>query len=159
MNRSIVRILALATFVMFLQPVASAASPDVVNRTEEFRSAGALIDRLQVHEISGVLIIRGRTSDRAQAEEVSRLATSLGYQRVANLVQVRVDDDQNITRAAERELTVHHSLEGCQFRVNSKRGVVSVAGRVRHELQKDVALQVLRKIDGVRSVEVNLTRF
>jgi osmotically-inducible protein OsmY len=159
MNRSIVRILALATLVMFFQPVASAASPDAVNRTEEFRGAGVLLDRLQVHEISGVLIIRGRTTSRAQAEDVSRIAKTLGYQRVANLVQIAEHDDQNITRAAERELTVHHSLEGCQFRVNSSRGVVSVAGRVRHELQKDVALQVLRKIDGVRSVEVNLTRF
>jgi osmotically-inducible protein OsmY len=159
MNRSIVRILALATLVMFFQPVASGASPDAVNRTEEFRGAGALIDRLQVHEVSGVLIIRGRTADRAQAEEVSRIAKTLGYHRVANLVQISEDDDQSITRTAERELTVHHSLEGCQFRVASTRGIVSVAGRVRHELQKDVALQVLRKIDGVRSVEVNLTRF
>ena len=160
MNASTARILALASFLILLQPVvASAASPDAIDRTEQFLSAGAAVDRLQVFEVSGIVIIRGRTSNRAQAAEVSRIAKELGFERVANLVQITEDKDEVITRAAERELTVHHSLDGCEFRVNSSRGVISLAGRVRHELQKDVALQVLRRIDGVRSVEVNLTLF
>ena len=160
MNRSIARLFAVAALVvLFVPAVAFAASPESVNRTEQFRGAGATIDRLQVHELSGILIIRGRATSHAQAAEVSRIAKALGYERVANLVQIAEHNDETITRAAEQELTRHHSLEGCQFRVNSSRGVVSVAGRVHHELQKDVALQLLRKIDGVQSVEVNLTRF
>ena len=64
-----------------------------------------------------------------------------------------------IARAAERELTVHRALDGCQFRVSSDKGVVRLAGRVRHELQKDVAIALLRTIDGVQSVESTLTKF
>ena len=159
MNRSTVRILILAVFLLLVFPVAVAHAAEAVNRTEQFRAAGGAVDRLQVYEVSGIVIIRGRTADKAQAEQLSRIAKDLGYTRVANLVQISVDQDEQITRDAERALTVHHSLEGCQFRVDSSKGVVHVAGRVRHELQKDVALQVLRRIDGVRSVEVNLTRF
>ena len=54
---------------------------------------------------------------------------------------------------------MHRSLDGCQFRVTSDQGIVRVAGLVKHELQKDVAAQVLRNIDGIRSVELDLTRF
>jgi hypothetical protein len=34
-----------------------------------------------------------------------------------------------------------------------------VAGTVSHELQKDVAAQILRSIDGVRGIEMNLDKF
>jgi osmotically-inducible protein OsmY len=87
------------------------------------------------------------------------VAQSLGYTREANLVQITDNGDVEIAREAERELTVHRSLDGCKFRVTSAQGVVSVAGSVRHELQKDVAVQVLRNIDGVKSVELHLDRF
>ncbi len=159
MNRSILKALALTAFLVALQPAAFAAPSDATNLTEQFRAAGGSVERLQVYEVSGVVIIRGRTAEKAQAEELSRIATTLGYQRVANLVQISKDDDQQITRRAEVELTVHRALDGCKFRVSSAKGVVHLAGSVRHELQKDVALQVLRRIDGVRSVESNLTTF
>ena len=159
MSRSILMTLTLATFLMAASPVAFAENPEAINRTEQFLSAGAAVENLQVFEVSGIVIIRGRTADKTQAEDVARIAKTLGYERVANLVQIAENNDGRITRAAERELTVHHSLDGCQFRVSSIRGIVSVAGRVRHELQKDVAMQVLRRIAGVRSVEANLTTF
>jgi osmotically-inducible protein OsmY len=159
MNRSIIRVLAVAALLLSIQPVAFGLSPQATNRTEQFRAAGAAVDQLQVYELSGILIIRGRTTDKAQAEDVSRIAKTLGYERVANLVQISEDNDQRITRAAEVELTVNRALDGCKFRVNSAQGVVHVAGQVRHELQKDVALQVLKQIRGVRSVEFDLTRF
>jgi osmotically-inducible protein OsmY len=159
MNRSILKALAVAAFLLALQPVAFAANPEATNLTEQFRAAGGAVDRLQVYEVSGVVIIRGRTADKAQAEDLSRIAKTLGYERVANLVQISKDIDDQITRKAEVELTVHRSLDGCKFRVSSTQGVVHVNGTVHHELQKDVALQVLRRIDGVRSVEFDLTTF
>ncbi|HKR62729.1 MAG TPA: BON domain-containing protein [Thermoanaerobaculia bacterium] len=159
MNRSIATALAIAAILFVIQPVAQAATADAINLTEQFRGAGAAVDRLQVYEIAGIVIIRGRTADKAQAEDLARIAKTLGYERVANLVQIADDDDERITRAAEVELTVHRALDGCKFQVNSSQGVVHVAGQVRHELQKDVALQVLRQIDGVRAVEFNLSKF
>ncbi len=141
------------------QPVATAAAPEAIDLTESFRAAGATLDRLQVYEIAGVVLIRGRAADKSQAEELGRIAQSLGYTRVANLVQITENRDAEITRRAEVELTVHRSLDGCKFRVTSEHGNVRVAGQVRHELQKDVAAQVLRNISGIRSVEFDLARF
>jgi osmotically-inducible protein OsmY len=157
--RTITNTVAIAALVLAIAPAAFAANPEAVDLTNTFRTAGASIDRLQVYEIGGVVIIRGRANDQVQAQELGRLATSLGYTRVANLVQIAENHDVEITRTAERELTVHRSLDGCHFRVSSDKGIVHVAGSVRHELQKDVAVQVLRNIDGVRAVEIELTRF
>jgi osmotically-inducible protein OsmY len=143
-----------------ISPVVFAAEPEAVDLTQAFRAAGASgVDSLKVYEISGVVLIRGRAADKAQAEEVGRLAQSLGYTRVANLVQIVENRDAEITRRAEVELTVNRSLDGCKFRVTADQGNVRVAGLVKHELQKDVAAQVIRNIRGVRSVEFDLTRF
>src|SRR5512132_604249 len=140
MMRTILKAVAIAVILILVRPV-FAATPQATDLTNTFRGAGAVVDRLQVYEIAGVVIIRGRAADKAQAETLGQYAQSLGYSRVANLVQIAQHDDAQIVRAAERELTVHRALDGCQFRVRSEHGVVHVAGRVRHELQKDVAAQ------------------
>jgi osmotically-inducible protein OsmY len=158
MMRTITKSVAIAAILFAIQPV-FAATPQATDLTNTFRGAGAVVDRLQVYEISGIVIIRGRVADKAQAEVLNQYAQTLGYSRVANLVQVAYNDDAEITRAAERVLTAHSALDGCQFRVSSERGVVHLAGHVRHELQKDVAAQVLRSIDGVHSIEMTLDRF
>ena len=151
---------SLAAILMMLTPVAAAAVPEETNLTSAFLNAGApAIDRLQVYEISGIVIIRGRAVTQSQAEELGRVAQTLGYGRVANLVQIIEHRDKEIARQAEVELTVNRSLDGCKFRVTSEQGVLRLAGEVKHELQKDVAAQVLRNIDGVRAVEMTLTKF
>src|SRR5688500_16369748 len=153
------RTVAIAVFLIALTPAALAATPVTNDLTEQFRSAGATVDRLQVFEVGGVVIIRGRVTDKTQAELLSRHAATLGHARVANLVQTIENHDAEMTRAAERELSLHRSLDGCRFTVSAEKGVIRVAGSVTHELQKDVASQVLRSIDGVKSVEMNLNRF
>jgi osmotically-inducible protein OsmY len=153
------RSVAIAVFLIALTPTALAAAPQTNDLTAQFRAAGANVDRLQVSEISGIVIIRGRVADKVEAEALSRYATSLGYARVANLIQINPNNDAEMTRAAERELTMHRSLDGCRFQVSAEKGVIRVAGSVQHELQKDVASQVLRSIDGVKSVEMKLDRF
>ena len=160
MMRTMIQSVAIAvTLTAGLAPVATAATPETVNLTEEFRAAGVTADRLQVYEIAGIVIIRGKVADKAQAEAAGQIAQTLGYQRVANLMQIIEHNDVKIARAAEVELSLNRSLDGCRFHVTSERGVVRVAGQVKHELQKDVTMQVLRKMDGVRSVEVTLNRF
>ena len=159
MMRTITKAVAIAALIIALSPVATAAVPQTRDLTPNFINAGASIDRLQVYEIAGIVIIRGRAVDKAQAEEVGRVAQSLGYERVANLVQIVENRDAELARAAEVELSVNRSLDGCKFRVTSDDGVIRVAGEVKHELQKDVAMQVLRSIDGARAVEVTLNRF
>lgn len=152
--------LSIALFlVTLLAQTVEAAPAEPTDLTPTFQAAGVAIDRLQVFEIGGVVIIRGRTYDKADAEEASRLAKQLGYTRVANLVQIlQQPDDDAIERVAQLELTMHPALDGTRLRVRSQRGVVSVAGRVTHELQKDVAVALLRSIEGVREVRASLTR-
>lgn len=159
MMRTIHKAVAIAVILIGISPVATAATPEVKDLTNSFRNSGVTVDRLQVYELAGVVILRGRTPDRATADALGKYASSLGYTRVANLIQIVEHDDVKIARAAERELTIHRSLDGCRFRVSSDQGVVHVVGTVTHELQKDVAAQVLRSINGVRSVEMNLEKF
>ena len=158
MIRTITKAAAIFAILIAITPVAAAASPEAVDLTNTFRAAGATVDRLQVYEIAGVVLIRGRVADKAQATAVGRIAESLGYTRVANLVQVTENRDVEITRRAEIELTVNRSLDGCKFQVTSDQGRVRVAGLVKHELQKDVAAQVLKNVDGIRSIEFALDR-
>ena len=153
------RTVAIAVFLIAVTPAALAATPQTRNITDQFVASGATVDRLQVYEVGGVVIIRGRVVEQSQAEILSRHAAGLGYTRVANLVQTIENHDAEMARAAERELTMHRSLDGCRFQVSAEKGVIRVAGSVTHELQKDVASQVLRSIDGVKSVEMNLNRF
>jgi osmotically-inducible protein OsmY len=102
-------------------------------------------------------VLRGRTTDPSLAERAGVLALSLGYARVANLIRVVAPpDDAAIQRVAERQLAMHRALDGCKFRVDSTAGVVTVGGKVNQELQKDVAIGLLRQIDGVRSVRSDL---
>lgn len=159
MMRTITKAVAIAAILIAVSPVATAATPQTTDLTNTFRGAGAVVDRLQVYEISGIVIIRGRAADTAEAEILNQYAQTLGYARVANLIQIVKHEDELIARKAERELSVHRALDGCQFRVSSTKGVVKVSGSITHELQKDVAMQVLRSIDGVRSVEVTLKKF
>ena len=159
MMRTITKAAVIAAILIATTPTATAAVPQTTDLTETFRSAGAAIDRLQVVEISGIVIIRGRAADQASAEAVGTYATTLGYTRVANLIQIAKHDDAQLARTAERELSAHRALDGCKFRVSSEKGKVHVAGSVQHELQKDVAAQVLRSINGVRSVELDLEKF
>ena len=158
--RTAVKVAAIAALFIALNPVALAATQsDTVDLTPQFLTAGANVQRLQVYQIADIVIIRGRAADKDQAAILSQRAAALGYARVANLVQTVEHADADITRRAERELTLHRALDGCRFNVKSDDGVVRVAGKVRHELQKDVAVQVLRSIEGVRSVEIDLQRF
>ena len=159
MTRTITKAVAIAAVLLAMSPVATAAVPQTTDLTNTFRGSGAAVDRLQVYEIAGIVIIRGRAADKAEAEILNKYAETLGYGRVANLIQIVKHEDELIARRAERELSVHRALDGCQFRVSAKKGVVTVSGSVAHELQKDVALAVLRSIDGVQSVEVSLDKF
>ena len=161
MARTRARLAAVAILLTVVATTTVAADePRTVDLTKAFRDAGVTIDRLQVIEVGGIIVIRGRAQEKAEAELAGLTARRLGYERVANLIQVfEAPDDAVIQRTAERELTVHRALDGCRFTVDSKKGILRVNGSVRHELQKDVAAQVLRNIDGVREVKLELAKF
>ena len=162
MNR--IRAALLSTLMVLVAGAAFAADrtppPEPADLTPAFAAAGFTgIERLQVFELGGVVLIRGRSYDKAIAEEAGRFALTLGYTRIANLIQVmEPPDDREIERTAERALTIYRALDGCRFTVASDKGVVRLGGTVQHDQQMDVALQIVRNIDGVRQVRADLER-
>ena len=140
--------------LLLISDPAQAESVATVDLTSQLESAGLNIDGLRAVEVGGIVVLRGKTTNPSVAERAGVLAQSLGYARVANLIQVVAPpDDARIERVAERQLSMHRSLDGCKFRIGSNAGVVTVRGKVNSELQKDVALDVLQRIDGVRAVK------
>lgn len=150
------RTTAFAAFTLFLVASVSLAAdrgPQPVDLTPQFRAAGVTIPGFQALEVGGIVLLRGSAFDHMSAEDAGRIALSLGYTRVANLVRVTTPvDDDSIKRLAERELSIHRSLDGCKFSVGSENGVVNIAGEVRNPVQKDVAIALVRTIDGVKDV-------
>jgi len=127
--------------------------------TPQFRSAALPVEGFQAVRVGGIVVLRGRAIDRAGAENAGRVAQSLGFARVANLIQSEEPaDDDAIELRAERAFSMLRSLDGCRFTINSHAGVVELSGKVDHELQKDVAVQILRNIAGVRQVRAALKR-
>lgn len=143
----------IAVFLGLLIP-SGYAQVEAVDLTATFQAGCIEIDRLMVYKISDIVLIRGRTSDVAMAAEAGRLAKRLGYHRVANLIEIVPGlSDSSIERFAERELDMARGLEGCRFQVSSRNGVVHLRGRVQREIQKDFAVMLLNKIDGVKAVQ------
>lgn len=148
-----------AALVLTLTPPAHAASaPATVDLTQQFVSAGVHVRNLKAVEVGGIVLLRGDTDDATNAALAATTAQTLGYSRVANLIRV-VDapDDAKIERVAERQLATR-VLDGCTFHVDSEKGVLTVDGKVQYELQKDLAMNILRSIDGVREVRASLQR-
>jgi len=138
--------------MMALQP----ASQDL---TPQFVTAGVTVEGLRAVEVGGVLVLRGRTTNPAAAQQAATIAATLGYARVANLIQViEVADDARIERTAERRLATYRGLDGTQIAVDSTNGMLRLTGKVSSELQKDMAASLVRNIDGVRGVQVALQR-
>jgi osmotically-inducible protein OsmY len=147
-----------AAFVLSAIPVV-AQEPATRDLTQQFVTAGVTVEGLRAVEVGGIVVLRGWTADKGVAERAATVAQSLGFARVANLIQVNdVPDDARIMRAAERELSVHRGLDGTQIMVDSNNGIVRLSGKVSSEVQKDVAVFLVRNIQGVRAVQIALQR-
>jgi osmotically-inducible protein OsmY len=132
-----------------------AQKPKVFDLTPAFVDCGVDIEELLVYRLGGIVLIRGTTSDATKAADAGRVATFLGYDRVANLIRV-VDEpaaDKSIEERGQRQLDLEPMLEGCRLRVDSNLGVVSVGGKVARTSQKALAIEVLLKVAGVKQVQ------
>jgi osmotically-inducible protein OsmY len=160
MNRTPTRSFRAALFVFFvvsLFPLAARAQSEAIDLTAMFRSAGVDITDLRVYQISSIVLIRGTSADRGKAENAGTVAKNLGYPRVANLIElVGPTNDVNIVRLAEGRLGRQRTLDGCNFHIESRHGIVRIGGSIDRELQNDVAVELLRKIDGVKEVHSTL---
>lgn len=155
--RAMLLSLFVATIVF---PFAAFAQTEPIDLTATFIRSGAVIEDLTAVQIGGIVVIRGKTGDRTRAEEASRIATTLGYDRVANLIVVvdHATSDAAIVKIGQRRLELEPSLEGCRFRVDSNRGVVRLTGQVQRDEQRDFAIAILSRIGGVKAIHSDLAR-
>jgi osmotically-inducible protein OsmY len=145
---------------VLLAPAAWAVQPDTKDVTSLFANSGVTVASLRAIDVGGILVLRGNTIDPAQAAAATAYAKTLGYTRVANLVRIdKAVDDASIERKVERQLALARGLDGCNIRINSQDGAVRISGTVQQELQKDYALELVRNVDGVKSVQSDLQRF
>ena len=148
-----------ALLTLTLPAMARNNEPPTTDITARFADGGFNISGFKALEVGGIVVLRGKTLDAAEVARVADYAHNLGYSRVANVVSIaEAPDDLAIERRAERALANHRTLDGCTFRLESQQGVVHVAGHVQFELQKDVVASLLRGIDGVRDVKMELER-
>lgn len=149
----------LATVAALGAPAIASADQVEDSISAALRNSTIDISRLKVVNVDGIVIVRGEVTTVANQAKAAEIVRGLGYERVANMVRVvAVPDDERIRRAAERELTLARSLDGCRFRVACVDGVVTLEGNVQYELQKDAATSLVRTVPGVRQVNVLLSR-
>ena len=111
------------------------------------------VNDLMVRNVGGILVVRG-SGDKAAVQQVLQ---RLNVSRAANLVVGYTGDDEAIRREAERQLVSTRALDGCSLKVSCDKGVVRVTGTVLNDRQIDAARQVLRGVDGVQQVKIELT--
>jgi osmotically-inducible protein OsmY len=147
-----------ALLSLSISAIARDTAPPSNDITARFTDGGFNITGLRAIEVGGIVVLRGKTIDPTEVARIAEYAHHLGYQRVANVVGlVEVPDDEMIERRAERALASRR-LDGCTFHIDSQQGVVHVAGHVQFELQKDIVVGLIRGIDGVREVKMELER-
>lgn len=149
----------LAALLFPIAQAEAATGPAATDITASFISAGINVSDLRAVEIGGIVVLRGNAASAADAARGAQIALDLGYKRVANLIRVLEPvDDAAIQRLAERELSRHRGLDGSNISIKCEAGIVNLAGRVSMELQKDMAVTLVRNIDGVRGVTSSLQR-
>ena len=113
-----------------------------------------------VKVVSGIVIVRGETDDAASPARVTASIQNLGYSRVANLIHVTaLVNDEEIRRAAERQIAQNRSLDGCRFAISCDQGILTVSATVQSEAQEEVTRSVLKSVTGVREVRADFARF
>ena len=115
---------------------------------------------VDVKVVSGIVIVRGETPDAASLARVTTDVQNLGYSRVANLIRVTPQtNDEEIRRSAERQIAQNRSLDGCRFAISCDQGILKVSAKVQSEAQEEVTRNVLKSVSGVREVRAEFARF
>jgi osmotically-inducible protein OsmY len=145
-------VFAAALFVS-LSIAQAASAPKANDITSTINATGLNVANLSAVEVGGIVVLRGNSPTLEDAARAAQTVRDLGYARVANLIRViEPVDDAAIQRLAERELSRHRGLDGSNIRIKSEQGIVTLSGRVSQELQKDMAVTLVRNVDGVRGV-------
>lgn len=149
--------MAAGTAILLMLIPSVAFADETGNVVYAVERTGAPIADLKVGVVDGIVVLRGRTSSELAASRATEAVRNLGYERIANLIEITaLPDDEAIERTAERKLFLSRSLDGCHFRVNCISGMVVLSGTATNPMQIELARRILQRIDGVKSVKANV---
>jgi len=121
--------------------------------------------RIKVETQGGVVTLRGKVGsgeERNAAEEITKRID--GVRSVRNTLEIvpepkrkALDEkDDVVTKAVRDRLDADEQLKGASIRVRADNGMVTLMGTVPNAKAKDRALEMARKIQGVRAVRNEL---
>jgi Predicted periplasmic or secreted lipoprotein len=112
--------------------------------------------------LAGVALLGAGCSDRSSTDTVGQKmdrATdkmAATTENAANKTATAIDDTA-ITTKVKSAMVADPTLKALQINVDTKNGVVTLAGAVDSQAMKDKATEVTQAVSGVKSVDNNLT--
>jgi len=125
--------------------------------------------RTQVDVKHGVVTLNGIASSQAQKDLTAEYATDVeGVKGVDNEMTVAQDgpaeernahfiDDASITAQVRLALASRRSTSALRTKTETLEGVVTLSGKAANQAEKDLVTKLTRDIDGVKSVNNNMT--
>lgn len=118
----------------------------------------------EVNVKDGIVTLQGEAPSQAQKDLTTEYAKDIdGVKGVNNEMTVAKTpkktrtagdkiDDASITALVKMTLLYHRSTSGLNTSVNTKRGVVTLAGKAKNTAEKDLAAKYASDVNGVKSV-------
>ncbi len=127
-------------------------------------------DTTEVDVKDGIVTLRGNASSQMQKELTSEYAKDVeGVKDVKSEMTVSAApeknprtteekiDDVSVAALARMALLLHHSTSAVYTTVAVKRGVVTVSGRARNPVEKELVTKVIKDVNGVKRVKNLMT--
>jgi hyperosmotically inducible protein len=122
--------------------------------------------QVQVESKDGIVQLTGFVDSSERITAAAAVAAGVeGVSKVENNLKVKgsdrtagvVVDDAMVTAKVKSALLADSSTHGMKIDVDTRKGAVQLNGFVASEMEKNHAQQLAAKIEGVKSVENNLT--
>lgn len=148
--------IALGILSICISLPAMSATPNQIK--EELASSPLIIDGLEIVEVEGILIVRGRVAEQSVITAVLAFVRARSERPVIPAMEiVEKVDDATIKRRVERALHLNENLENASISVAAMDGVIELSGTVENELQILAAGDTAGTVRAVLSIR-NLLR-
>jgi hyperosmotically inducible protein len=121
--------------------------------------------QIKVETQRGVVTLRGKVASSDERSAAEQITTGIdGVKSVRNTLEIVPDTkreasdakDDELTKAVRDRLDTDGQLKGASIRVRADNGMVTLMGTVPNSRGKDRAVEVARKVPGVRAVRSEL---
>jgi osmotically-inducible protein OsmY len=118
----------------------------------------------------GIVTLRGNAVNQTQLELTAEYARDVeGVKDVKNEMIVLTTaeikprttkekiDDVSVAALVRMALVLHHSTSGIYTTIATRRGVVTVGGRAKSAVQKELVTKLIKDVNGVKKVKNRMT--